>query len=224
MSDRDRGDAGVIFDVDGTLLDTNYLHTVAWARAFRRNGHDVPMARLHRGIGMTSGVLVEQVLGTADEQTAEAHSEEYEAFKDEVRAFPRTADLVEECRRRGLRVVLATSGKKDDLEWMLPAIGVEQDTLDGALTSGDVDESKPSGDPFRTALEKYGLDPERTVAVGDTVWDVESAARAGLRCVAVTCGGIDERTLRDAGAVEVHDDPEALLAAFDDSVLGTLAR
>jgi beta-phosphoglucomutase-like phosphatase (HAD superfamily) len=119
--------------------------------------------------------------------------------------------------------VLATSGKKDDLEWMLPAIGVEEGAIDGALTSGDVDESKPSPDPFRTAVEKYDLDPERTVAVGDTVWDVAAAARAGLRCVALTCGGIDERTLRDAGAVEVHDDPETLLSVIEDSVLGRLA-
>jgi HAD superfamily hydrolase (TIGR01509 family) len=221
MADVDgRGEPGVIFDVDGTLLDTNFLHAVAWARAFRRNGHDVPMATLHRGIGLTSGVLVEHVLGRPDEQTAEAHSEEYEPFKEEVRAFPRTADLIKELRRRGLRIVLATSGKPDDLEWMLPAIGVDEDTLDGALTSGDVDESKPSPDPFRTALEKYGLDPERSVVVGDTVWDVQAAARAGLKCVAVTCGGIDEHTLRDAGAVEVHDDPAALLDALDESVIG----
>jgi HAD superfamily hydrolase (TIGR01549 family) len=224
MGNDARGDAGVIFDVDGTLLDTNYLHAVAWARAFRDAGHNPPMSRLHRAIGLTSDVLVEHLLGEEDEQVAEGHSTHYEAFKDDVRAFPRVPDLVDECRRRGLRIALATSGGKGDLEWMLPALGLEEDQLDGVLTSGDVDESKPSPDPFTTALDKVGLDPDRTVVVGDTVWDVEGAHRAGLRCIALTCGGIDEHTLREAGAEDVYDDPAALLDALDDSPVGLLSR
>lgn len=222
--DGGQGDAGVILDVDGTLLDTNYLHVVAWARAIRDAGHDVPMSALHRAIGIASEELTEQVLGEVDAEVSEAHSKHYEAFKDEIRAFPRAADLVAELHGRGLKVVIVTSGAKDDLEWMLPAIGVDEDVITGALTSGDVDESKPSPDPFRTALEQYGLDPARTVAVGDTVWDVEAARRAGLSCVAVTCGGIDEHTLRDAGAVEVHDDPASLLDSLDESVIGDLSH
>ncbi len=220
--DAERG-AGVILDVDGTLLDTNYLHVVAWARAFRDAGHDVPMSTLHRAIGIASEELTEKVLGEVDEGVSEGHSEHYEAFKDEIRAFPRAADLIEEIHRRGIKVVIATSGGKDDLEWMLPAIGVGEEMITGALTSGDVDESKPSPDPFCTALEQYDLDPECTVAVGDTVWDVEAAERAGLSCIAVTCGGIDETTLRDAGAVEVHDDPASLLEALDESLIGSLS-
>lgn len=217
------GRAGVIFDVDGTLLDTTFLHAVAWARAFREAGHETPMASLHRAIGMTSEVLVEQILGEVDEDIIEGHSSHYEVFQDEVRAFPRVPELIKECRGRGLTVVLVTSGSKDDLEWMLPAIGVSEDDLDGVLTSGDVEESKPSPDPFARAVEQHGLDPARTAVVGDTVWDVQAARRAGLSSLAVTCGGIDEHTLRDAGAQEVHDDPAALLAGLDESLLGHLA-
>lgn len=223
MSDDGRGRAGVILDVDGTLLDTNYLHAVAWARAFRDAGHDVPTASMHRAIGMSSDKLVRELLGRDDDQVVEGHSKHYEVFQDEVRAFPRVPDLVRELRGRGLEVVIVTSGAKDDLEWMLPALGVEEDELSGVLTSGDVDDSKPSADPFATALDKYDLDPARTVAVGDTVWDVEAAQRAELGSVAVTCGGIDGCTLRDAGADEVYDDPAAMLDALDSSVLTRLA-
>lgn len=217
------GDAGVILDVDGTLLDTTYLHTVAWARAFRDGGHDLPMATLHRTIGMSSEKFVTELLGRPDDDVVQGHSSHYKAFQEEVRAFPGVAELIRECGRRGLAVVIVTSGAKDDLEWMLPALGVEEDELRGVLTSGDVEDSKPSPDPFLTAVEKFGLDPERTVAVGDTVWDLEAARRSGLRGIGVTCGGIDEATLRGADAHEVYDDPAALLAALDSSVLGRLA-
>jgi HAD superfamily hydrolase (TIGR01509 family) len=223
MGDDGGGRAGVILDVDGTLLDTNYLHAVAWARAFRGAGHDVPMSSMHRAIGMSSDKLVHRLLGHLDDGVVEGHSKHYETFQDEVRAFPRVPDLIRELRGRGLTVVIVTSGAKKDLEWMLPAIGVEEDELGGVLTSSDVDESKPSPDPFATALDKHRLDPARTVAVGDTVWDVEAALRAEVGCVALTCGGIDERTLRDAGAAEVYDDPAALLDAIDDSLLARLA-
>jgi HAD superfamily hydrolase (TIGR01509 family) len=224
MGDDHSAGAGVILDVDGTLLDTNYFHAVAWARAFRDHGHhEVPMASVHRVIGTSSSNLVQELLGEADDAVVEAHSKHYEAFQEEVRAFPRVPDLIQECRRRGLRVVIVTSGAKDDLEWMLPALGVDEDELDGVLTSGDVEESKPSPDPFATAFEKYGLDPERTVAVGDTVYDVKAAHRAGVGSVGVTCGGIDEATLREAGAHEVYDDPAALLEALSDSVIARIA-
>lgn len=210
---------GVILDVDGTLLDTNYFHAIAWARAFRDNGHDVPMASIHRTIGTASDNLVQELLGKADDAVVEGHSKHYETFQDEIRAFPRVPDLIRECRRRGLKVVIVTSGAKDDLEWMLPALGVEEDELEGVLTSGDVEESKPSPDPFTTAFEKYGLEAGRTVAVGDTVFDVEAAHRAGVGSIALTCGGIDEQTLRDAGAHEVYDDPAALLEALESSAI-----
>lgn len=214
---------GVLFDVDGTLLDTNYLHVIAWWQAMNDAGHpDVSMAAIHRAVGIASEGLTEHLLGEVDEKAVEAHSRRYEALRDQVTAFPSAADLVRACADRGWTPVLATSGKEHDLEWMLPAIGTE-DAFAGATTSSDVEEGKPDPDLLSGAMEKFGLDPERTVAIGDTVWDVKAAARAGIPCVALTCGGISEAELREAGAVEVYDDPADLLARLDDSLVARRA-
>ncbi len=214
---------GVLFDVDGTLLDTNYLHTLAWWQAFRDTGHDdVGMWTLHRSIGIGSEELVERVLGHADEETVQAHSRRYDALSDQVTAFPRAAELLAGCAERGLTVVLATSGKKKDLDWMVPAIGADEGIIGGATTSDDVDAAKPRPDLLETAVRDHGLDPARTVAVGDTVWDVKAARAAGLPCVAMLCGGIDRAALEGAGAVAAYDDPAALLSALAGSPIGRL--
>lgn len=220
----DRPVPGVIFDVDGTLLDTNYLHTVAWMRALRDHGYDeVTMAQVHGAIGIASGQLVERLTGGTDEEVAEAHTKAYQPFQDDVRAFPKAADLVQACHEAGLRVVIATSGKEKDLEWMLPAIGVPEDIVDGASTSSDVENAKPAPDLLSVAMEKSDLDPARSVALGDTVWDVKAAADAGVPCIALACGGIGAAELREAGAVEVWDDPADLLAHFAESRIAGLA-
>jgi HAD superfamily hydrolase (TIGR01509 family) len=211
---------GVLFDVDGTLLDTNYLHVLAWWQAFVDTGHGpVPMDRIHRAIGMPSERLVHQLLGADDDETVEAHSSRYEPLRKDVEPFPGTADLVRACAGRGLAVVLATSGKAADLEWMQPAIGAE-DALAGATTSEDVKEGKPDPDLLGVAMEQHGLDPHRTVVVGDTVWDVEAARRAGLPCIGLTCGGISAGELTEAGADAVYADPAELLEKIDGSPLG----
>lgn len=216
---------GVVFDVDGTLLDTNYLHVLAWTRALREHGHGtVTMEAVHCAIGIASGELVERLTGAPDDEIANAHSSAYEPFRDDIRAFPAAADLLRACDDAGLRVVLATSGKEKDLDWMLPAIGVDEDVIAGASTSSDVDAAKPAPDLMEVAMSKNGLDPARTVAVGDTVWDVQAASRAGIPCVAFTCGGVGQAALREAGAVEVYADPADLLARLEDSALGRLAR
>lgn len=211
---------GVLFDVDGTLLDTNYLHVLSWWQAMNDAGHPgVSMSAIHRAIGIASEGLTERLLGEVDEKAIEAHSKRYEALRDQVTAFPRAADLVRACADRGFTPVLATSGKEDDLEWMLPAIGAEE-SFAGSTTSSDVDEGKPDPDLLTGAIEKHSLDPKRTVAIGDTVWDVKAAERAGIPCIAVTCGGISAAELREAGAAEVYDDPADLLDHLDDSLLG----
>lgn len=213
---------GVLFDVDGTLLDTNYLHVLSWWQAMNDAGHEgVSMAAIHRSIGIASEGLVERLLGHDDEKAVEAHSERYEALRDQVTAFPRAAELVKACADRGFTPVLATSGKEDDLEWMLPAIGAD-DSFAGATTSSEVDEGKPSPDLLTSAIEEHGLDPKRSVAIGDTVWDVKAAEKAGVPCIGLTSGGISEAELREAGAAEVYADPADLLENFDESILGRL--
>lgn len=233
--------AGVLLDVDGTLLDTNYLHVLAWWQAFRDNGvDDVDMATVHRAIGIASEELVQRVLGRGGldqppgggggavdddlvQRVSEAHSERYDALRDQARAFPRTAELLGALADRGLAVVLATSGGAGDLEWMLPAIGA-QDALTGTTTSGDVEAAKPAPDLLSVAVEQHGMDAERTVVLGDTVWDVESAKAAGMACIALTCGGISREELEAAGAVAVYRDPADLLEHLDGSPVGELLR
>jgi HAD superfamily hydrolase (TIGR01509 family) len=215
---------GVLFDVDGTLLDTNYLHVLAWWQAFVDTGHaPVPMDRIHRAIGIPSEGLVRHLIGEDDDDAVEAHGRRYEPLREGARPFPRTADLLDACAGRGLAVVLATSGQGSDLEWMQPAIGAE-DAVVGATTSSDVDAGKPEPDLLVASVRKHGLDPQRTVVVGDTVWDVEAARKADLPCIGLTCGGISAAELTDAGADAVYADPAELLERFDESPLGRVAR
>jgi len=132
---------------------------------------------------------VHHVLGTEDQGVVDAHSTRYDSMRDQVVAFPRTAQLLTACAERGLGVVLATSGAPADLSWMRPAIGAEDAVL-GVTTSGDVESAKPAPDLLTTAVHAHHLDPARVVVVGDTVWDIEAARAAGLSCIALTCGGI----------------------------------
>ncbi len=217
----------VLLDVDGTLLDTNYLHVLAWWQAFEDTGRGpVAMSAIHRAIGIPSDGLVRQLIGPGgssrdDEKTVDAHSRRYEPLRENVKPFPRTAELLRACADRGLAVVLATSGQESDLEWMMPAIGAEE-VITGATTSGGVDEGKPAPDLLGVAMREHGLDPQRTVVVGDTVWDVEAAQRAGLPCIALTCGGIGGPELTDAGAAAVYNDPTDLLEHLDASPLARI--
>jgi phosphoglycolate phosphatase-like HAD superfamily hydrolase len=212
--------AGVLFDIDGTLLDTNYLHVLAWSQAFRDTGREVAMWRLHRTIGIGSEELVQRLLGRPDGDVVRAHSERYAALRDQVAAFPKAAELLTGCAELGLTVVLATSGKRDDLDWMLPAIGAPEGVVAGVTTSADVDAAKPHPDLLEVALRDHRLDRGRTVAVGDTGWDVEAARSARLPCVAMLSGGIGVGEL--GGSVAVYDDPAALLARLGSSPLAGL--
>lgn len=222
MSDRALR-AGVLLDVDGTLLDTNYLHALAWWQAMRDGGvTGVTMTDCHQAVGIGSDELVRRLTGADHEAVVEAHTRRYEALQDQVVAFERAAALVQRLHDAGLAVVLATSGRQEDLDWMLPAIGVADDVIDGATTSGDVERAKPHPDLLTTAMEQHGLDPARTLALGDTVWDVQAAHAAEVRIVALTTGGIPACQLREAGADEVWSGPADLLDHWDDSLLAGL--
>ncbi|MFN2502929.1 MAG: HAD family hydrolase [Acidimicrobiales bacterium] len=211
----------ILVDVDGTLVDTNYFHAVAWWYAFQEIGEDVPMSKIHPLIGMGSDQLVERLIGRESEEASDGHSRHYESYKKDIKAFPKAAELLKELDRRGGRVVLATSSDEKDLEVLRGAIGAD-DAIDEAVTKGDVEHSKPAPDIFEAALDKLDLDPDRTLVVGDTVWDIDAAGKLGLEVVCVLTGGHPREELEERGALAVFEDVAELLDNFDASPLGKL--
>jgi HAD superfamily hydrolase (TIGR01509 family) len=205
----------VLFDVDGTLVDTNYLHVLAWRRVFLEHGEpEITSARIHRLVGMGTDELLQTLFGRSRPELKPQRARQFDALKGEIRAFPRAGDLLRTLHDRSVRVVLATSAEKSDLEALLEAIDAD-DAIDDVTSAGEVDQAKPAPDLFSVALEAAGTAPEGTVVVGDTVWDIKAAARAGLRCVGVTSGGISQGELEAAGAVAVYEDVSAILDDLD---------
>ncbi len=211
---------GVLFDLDGTLVDSNYLHVLAWARAFDDEGVWAPMSAIHRMIGVGSSVLVERLLGkdAPIEQLKEGHGQQFEKLRPELRAFPEARALLEDVAARGARVVLATSSREEDVDALVATMG-ETDAIDEITSGGDVDEAKPEPDVLVIAMEKGGVNRDRAVLVGDSVWDVEAAQRAGIPCVTVLTGGFGRAELEEAGAAAVYRDVAELRAGLDDSPL-----
>jgi HAD superfamily hydrolase (TIGR01509 family) len=213
--------AGVLFDVDGTLVDTNYLHAVTWAEAFRSHGYRVATSRLHHLIGQGSDQLVESILGHDDQSVADAHSDFYAPHLHHLRAFDGAGDVLRKIKASGLSVVLATSASERDARYLTDAIDAD-DAIDAVTTSSDVKESKPAPDIVEAALDQAGLKASDCVFVGDTVWDVKAAERAGLPCICVLTGGIDERLLREAGAIEIYENVAKLAEQLDSSAIAKL--
>ena len=214
----------VLFDVDGTLLDTNYFHTVSWWQALREAGEDIAMARIHPLIGMGSDQLLTDLLGEEREGYSDLHAKYYKPFKKDLHAFPRAPDLLAEVAGRGVQVVLATSSKEEDLDQLLEALGAEEGVIAEIVHGDMVGSSKPAPDIFAVALDHLGLDPEQTMVVGDTRWDIEAAAKIGIDVVTVLTGGWTRRDLTDAGAVAVYEDVAELLAGLGDSPLARLLK
>ncbi|HEU5352836.1 MAG TPA: HAD family hydrolase [Actinocrinis sp.] len=213
----------VLFDVDGTLIDTAYLHAVTWWQAFRQAGLTVPMARVHRAIGMGSDHLLDHLLGPdrdkdGDSALGASHDALFAAYWPSLQPFDGAARLLHACQQRGWRVVLASSAKDDELSAMRAALDAES-SIDAVTGASDVESSKPAPDLVEQALERAGVPPERAVFVGDTRWDVEAAARAGVPCVGMLSGGWSRAELEQAGAVEVYEGPAELLGKLDGSVL-----
>ncbi|WP_043440865.1 HAD family hydrolase [Arthrobacter sp. L77] len=218
---------GVLFDVDGTLVDSNYQHTMAWWQAFRRFGHDVPLAEIHRAIGMGGDKLVAHLLGddrdTGQDADLDAtHSALFSSYWPGLRAFEGAGDLLRRCADHGLTVVLASSSSQQEVAVSRGIIGAD-DAISAATSSSDAENSKPSPDILAAALEAGGLDAANTVFVGDSIWDVKAAAALGIPSVGLASGGTSEAELREAGAVEVYKDISALLDAFEDGPLRRLA-
>jgi HAD superfamily hydrolase (TIGR01509 family) len=213
----------VLFDVDGTLVDTAYLHTVAWWQAFRQAGLTVQMAQVHRAIGMGSDHLLEHLLGSdrdkdRDSALGASHDALFAAYWPNLQPLEGAAHLLRACHHRGWRVVLATSAKQPELSAMRSALDAEA-SIDAITGADDVQSSKPAPDLVERALERAEVPPERAVFVGDTRWDVEAAARAGVPCIGMLSGGWSRAELEQAGAVEVYEGPAELLGALDGSLL-----
>ena len=209
----DAENAAILFDIDGTLVDSTYHHALAWQRAFRRQDLTLPLWRVHRTIGMGGDKLVAEVAGDDVEkrlgdELRDAWREEYVEIKSEVAPLPGAADLVHQVAGAGYQVALASSGDPEFADEALDDLGIRDDVA-VLKTSDDVDGSKPEPDLIEVTLEALGA--ERAVLVGDTPYDVESAKRAGLACIALRSGGYSEAELTEAGAVLVVDAPEDLL-------------
>jgi HAD superfamily hydrolase (TIGR01509 family) len=217
----------VLFDLDGTLVDTTYLHTVTWWQALHDHGHIVPMTHIHSAIGMGSDKLLQEVLGADhdtwdDSEISAAHGEFFAQWHDRVSPMPGARQLLQRCAEAGYNVVLASSAKKQDLKTLLDILDA-QETIDVATSSEDADESKPSPDILSVALDKTGVAAGEAVFVGDSVWDVKASSALQIPCVGLECGGTSAAELRQAGAVETWRDPAHLLQGFDRSILSSHA-
>ena len=210
----------IIFDLDGTLVDSNELHVESWERAFRHFGKTFPREELRKQIGKGSDQYLPEFLTAEEIKRFGKELDRYRSdlFKNEylprVQPFPQVRELFERLRNDGKRSVLASSGKKPETEHYIKLLQIE-DLIDGKTTADDAESSKPAPDVFLAALQKLdGVSPKQAIAVGDTRFDLEAAHKAGLDAIGFVCGGTDEETLRDLGALAIYRDPADLLSAI----------
>lgn len=210
-----------IFDVDGTLVDTNYQHALAWYRAFRRHDLTLPIWRIHRAIGMGGDQLVAHVAGDGVEQDLgdvlrEEWVAEFDQLIDEVQPFDGARELLVAVKERGFRLVLASSGKSQHVEHFLELLDGTS-VADAWTTSDDAERSKPEPDLLETALRQ--VDGAEAVMVGDSVWDCVAAGKLHVPTLAVRTGGFSTEELTEAGAVRVFDSLQELRSSLDSTPL-----
>ena len=215
-----------IFDVDGTLVDTNYQHALAWFRAFRRYDVTRPMWRIHRGIGMGGDLFVSAVAGREVEEAhgdglRQAWAEEFDRLISEVRPFEGAHELLAEVKDRGFRLVLASSGKSEHVEAFLDLIDGKS-LADAWTTSDDVEASKPEPDIVAAAMAK--VDGASAVMVGDSVYDAQAAAKLSIPTLGVRTGGFSVGELQEAGVLLVFDSLVAFRYALDGTPLARASR
>lgn len=216
----------ILFDVDGTLVDTVDLHAAAWKEALARYGKQVSFQKIRSQIGKGGDQLIPVFL---TEEEVERWGEELDRFRAELykeqylpkaRPFPCVRELFQRIQRDGRRIVLATSGKQDEVEHYIRLLGV-QGLVDAYTTSDEVERSKPHPDIFAVALRKAGVEnPREALVVGDSPYDIEAATRIAVPAIGLLCGGFPEQDLRAAGAVAIYASPCDLLEHYEQSPLG----
>jgi HAD superfamily hydrolase (TIGR01509 family) len=215
----------VIFDVDGTLVDSVDIHARAWQDAFGEFGHDIDFDKIRGEIGKGGDQLMPVFLSP---EAVEAIGEKldarrgvilHERYLSQIKAFPKVRALFERILADGKRIILASSAKGEDLQHYKKLAAID-DLLDDETSSDDADRSKPHPDIFEAAMEKLGaIDASEVIVIGDTPYDAEAAGKAGLRTIGVRCGGWPDDKLKDAGCITVYNDPADLLAQYDTSPL-----
>jgi HAD superfamily hydrolase (TIGR01549 family) len=213
-----------IFDIDGTLVDSNKLHVDSWDRAFRKFGKQFPREKLRAQIGKGSDQYLPEFLTKKEIADFGKDLDEYrsELFRKEylprVRPFPKVHELFQRIRDDHKQIALASSGKKAETKHYIDLLKIDN-LIDGYVSGDDADNSKPAPDIFAASLKKLGgISPADAVTVGDTRFDIEAARKAGLKTIAFLCGGTSESVLRKAGAVAIYRDPADFLAHYDELV------
>jgi HAD superfamily hydrolase (TIGR01549 family) len=216
----------VIFDLDGTLVDSNELHVASWERAFRKFGKSFPLEKLRQNIGKGSDQYLPEFLNEEEMERFGKKLDEYRSelytkeFLPRVKPFPKVRELFERIKRDGKRIALATSSKKSESKIYKELLRIE-DLVDVETNAGDAKRTKPYPDVFEVTLEKLGNPPNEAIVVGDTRYDVEAALKAGLRIIGLVCGGTSEQALRKAGAIAIYRDPADLLEHYEESPIAT---
>jgi HAD superfamily hydrolase (TIGR01509 family) len=218
---------GVIFDLDGTLVDSNDAHAQSWVETFREAGYDVPFDIVRPLIGMGADKLLPKAAGIKQDSAegkklVERRSVIFrEKYLPQLKPVPGSRDLVLRVRRDGLKAIVATSAKDDELKGLLKAARVD-DLMEEKATGSDAKRSKPDPDIVHAAIEDAGVPAKNLVMIGDTPYDVEAASRAGVRIIGFRSGGWNDQQLR--GAAEIYDGPNDLLSHYDSSLLGKGAK
>jgi HAD superfamily hydrolase (TIGR01549 family) len=213
-----------VLDVDGTLVDSNYQHALAWYRALRAVGETFPIWRLHRLIGMGGDNVIQELGGDEleeriGEEARKRQGEEVDKLLDEIAPLPGARDLLLAIKERGHRLVLASSGQPRHVDFAVDLLDA-RDIADAITSSEDAEQTKPAPDLLQVALQKLGAGKDASsVMIGDSVWDVEAAKNAGMPAIAVRSGGFGDDELRDAGAIGIYDTPGDLAAALDETPL-----
>lgn len=216
---------GVILDVDGTLVDSNDAHAHAWIEALHAFGYDITIERIRQLIGMGGDNLLPSAIHIEQDsprgkEIARKHDQIFKSdYFPRLKAFPQVRELVERMQREGLRIAIASSGEKDDVQKLL-ALAKIDDLIETSVSSADVEKSKPDPDVVQVALKRLGFDANEVVMIGDSPYDVQAAGKAKVAVIGLRCGGFSDQDLKDT--VALYDDPSNILANYDTSPLSAV--